>query len=72
MSVTEILDEISKLPAEKRHLVAERLHAMEIAEIEESPELLAAIDEGIRSLDRGEGIPFEKVRAEWEAKWPTR
>ncbi len=71
MSVTEILDEISKLPAEERHLVAERFHAMEAAEIEESPELLAAIDEGIRSLEEQGTVPWSEVFARLKAKWPT-
>jgi hypothetical protein len=40
-------------------------------EIEESPELLAAVDEGIRSIETHGGIPAEEVRrriATWVGK----
>jgi hypothetical protein len=40
-------------------------------EIEESPELLAAVDEGIRSIETQGGIPAEEVRrriATWVGK----
>ncbi len=72
MSVTEILDEISKLPAEERHLVAERLEELEAAEIEESPEFIAALEEGIRSLEKHGGPPLEEVATRLKAKWASR
>ena len=55
MSIKEILEELPKLtPEEKRQLwnVLNREVAHDIEE--ETPEILAAIDEGIRSLESGE------------------
>jgi hypothetical protein len=40
-------------------------------EIDESPELLAAIDDGIRSIEAAGGIPAEEVRRQigtWVSK----
>ncbi len=45
MSMTEILDEVSKLTAEERQLLFQRLNELETAEMEETPEMLAAIDQ---------------------------
>ena len=45
MSMTEILDELPKLSVEERHLLFQRLNELEIGTIEETPEMLAAIDE---------------------------
>lgn len=45
MSMTEILNELPKLSVEERQLLSQRLNELEIGEIEETPELLAAIDE---------------------------
>lgn len=39
--------------------------------IEETPELLAAIDEGLESLRTDGSIPFEVVKAELKKKWDT-
>lgn len=71
MSVTEILEELPKLKAEERHLLLERLNALEGENFEESPEMLAAIDEGIRSMEMHAGTPIEEVQVRWEAKWRT-
>jgi hypothetical protein len=45
MSMTEILDELPKLSVEERRLLFQRRNELEIGQIEETPELLAAIDE---------------------------
>ena len=45
MSMTEILDELPKLSVEERLLLFQRLNELETGEIEETPEMLAAIDE---------------------------
>jgi predicted transcriptional regulator len=37
---------------------------------EESAAYLAAVDEGIASLDAGRGIPYEKIRR-WLLSWGT-
>jgi hypothetical protein len=62
-TVAEIENAIDKLsPAEQREL-AERLNARLL---EETPEMLAAIDEGIRSLENEGGRYY--TRAELEQK----
>ena len=71
MSVTEILNELPKLSDEERHLLLERLNELEMAKLpegfEETPEMLAAIDEGIRSLEEHGCIPLETVMARLRA-----
>ena len=42
-----------------------------LSDFELSDEFEAFIDEGIAELDRGEGIPHEKVVAEMQAKYPN-
>ena len=55
MSIKEILEELPKLTEEeKRQLWNVLDHELAPEEDEESPEVLAAIDEGIRSLESGE------------------
>ncbi len=43
--MTEILDELPKLTDEERQLLIQRLHELGLGEIEETPEMLAAIEE---------------------------
>ena len=64
MSVTEILEELPRLKSEERHTLFMRLNELEAAEIEETPAMLAAIDEGIRSAENERGHSVEAVRAE--------
>ena len=45
VSMTEILDELPKLGVEEPQLLSQRLGELEIGTNEESPEMLAAIDE---------------------------
>ncbi|HPR30612.1 MAG TPA: hypothetical protein PLK12_00895 [Prolixibacteraceae bacterium] len=40
-------------------------------DVELTDELKAALDEGVDSLDRGEGIPHEKVLHELRTKYPN-
>jgi hypothetical protein len=55
MSIKEILEELPKLTQEeKRQLWNVLNHEVAHDVDEESPEFLAAIDEGIRSLESGE------------------
>ena len=52
MSITEILDELPKLKLGDRWAVWRRLSELEVDdEITPTPEMLAAIDEGLRSAD---------------------
>jgi hypothetical protein len=72
MSMNEILAEIPRLSASEREALLRRLVELEPgADIEETPEMLAAIDAGIRSLETGPGVPLEEARrrlGEWISK----
>ena len=61
MSMTEILDEVSKLSVEERKLLFQKLNEMEDADIEETPELLAAIEEA-RSEPLDTDVSAEELR----------
>ncbi len=66
-TVTEIEAAIEKLsPAEQREL-ADWLNSRLI---DETPEMLAALDEGIRSLENEPTVPLEDVRRKIKA-WAT-
>lgn len=66
-TVQEIQDAILHLPPQDRELLRHWLDDTE----EETPEMLAAIDEGLRSL-RDKGVtPLEKVRQNI-ARWATK
>jgi hypothetical protein len=68
MTAYEVIDQIKALPPEEKtkveafvqHEIEERLLA------EETPEMLAAVDEGVRSLDEKGGREY--TRAELEQK----
>jgi len=71
MSTAEILEELPRLARGEREKVLRRLEEIELAEGEETPEMLAAIDAGRRSLREGSGATVEKARqlvAQWTAK----
>ena len=75
MSIKEILEELPKLTEEgKRQLWNVLDHELIPEEDEESPEVLAAIDEGVRSLESGERTyTIEEVRehiAQIVEEWP--
>jgi len=57
-----------KKSLEHKHSIEERAEGMLI---EETPELLAAIDEGLRSAEMEECVQIEVVRAELKKKWAT-
>jgi hypothetical protein len=61
MSVIEILDELPKLSLEERHLLFQRLNELETGEIEETPEMLAAIDEAQASPHEND-LSVEEIR----------
>ena len=63
MSIKEILEELPKLTEEEKRQLWNVLDHELTPEDEESPEVLAAIDEGIRSLESGERTyAIEEVR----------
>ena len=41
-------------------------------EVEKTPEMLAAVDQGIASLQRYGGIPIEVVKARLKEKWESK
>jgi hypothetical protein len=67
-TVTEIEAAIEKLPLEEQRELADRLNARLF---EETPEMLAALDEGIRSLESEPTVPIEKARLKIK-EWATR
>ena len=71
MSMTEILDELPKLARAEREKVWQRLEELELAEIEETPGMLAAIDAGRRSIRDGKNHTVEQAR-DLIAQWTTQ
>ncbi len=71
MSVAEILKELPKLSADDQELIRDRIDELLTESYEETPEALAAIDEGIRSAETEPGIPIETVREEVRS-WFTK
>jgi hypothetical protein len=59
MSIKEILDELPKLTPEERQYVREWL---ESDEFPETDELIAAVDEGIRSSETEQSLSIEETR----------
>jgi hypothetical protein len=62
MSTSEILDQLPKLGRSEREKVWQRLEELELAEIEETPEMLAAIDAGRSSVREGKTHTVEQAR----------
>jgi len=71
MSIAEILEELPKLQSQERHLLFERLEALEDDQLQETPEMLAAIDAGRQSLREGRTYTPNEVRA-LVKQWATR
>ena len=74
MSMTEILEELPRLGRVEREKVWQRLEEIELGKVEETPEMLAAIDVGAsamscstapwkRGKDRSSGRPSNTVPA---------
>ncbi len=61
MSVADILEVLPKLTASDRDLLFQRLSEMGAGDIEESPELIAAIDEAEAAPEDGDVSP-EQMR----------
>lgn len=63
MSMIEILDELPRLGTEEREAILLRLIEIDrTTGSEETPEMLAAIDAGLRSMEIDQGVPIEDVR----------
>ena len=70
MSVEQILEELPKLTPEDRRRILELLAQLESENAHAlTPEESTAIDEAIRSLEAGKGIPASEVRQRFTAKW---
>jgi len=71
MSTSEILQELPKLERSERAKVWERLEELELAEIVETPEMLAAIDAARLSVKAGKTYTAEQAH-EFVAQWTTK
>jgi predicted transcriptional regulator len=70
--MTEILEELPRLDHSERQAILRRLIELDAGiDIEETPEMLAAIDAGVASLETGSGLPLEQARQRI-AGWATR
>jgi hypothetical protein len=70
VSLTEILQELPKLTDHERdELLLYLLEWKDSSDIEETPELLAAIDEGTWSAENEPMSSLEDVRKRLEEKW---
>jgi hypothetical protein len=70
--MTEILEELPRLDHSERQAILRRLIELDAGtDIEETPEMLAAIDAGASSLETGSGVPLEQARQRI-AGWATR
>ena len=58
-ALAEIQQAILELPIQERSQLWDSFLEREV---EESPEFMAAVDEGIRSIETGSGIPAEEMR----------
>jgi hypothetical protein len=71
MSMTEILEELPRLGRVEREKVWQCLEEIELGTVEETPEILAAIDAGRRSIREGNATTIEQARnliAQWTTK----
>jgi len=72
MSVNEILEEIPRLNASEREGLLRRLVEMDAgADLKETPEMLDAIDAGVRSMETGEAVSLEEAHrrlGQWISK----
>jgi hypothetical protein len=71
MSTVEILEELPKLDRQDRYKLLERLEELQCEDFEETPEMLAAIEAGRRSLREGKRHTVEEARAlirQWTTK----
>jgi len=72
MSMTEILDELPQLSDGERQTILRRLIQLDAGpELDGTPEMIASIDAGIRSMESGPGVPLEEARRRI-AGWITK
>ena len=72
MSMTEILEELPRLSDGERQIILRQLIQFDAGlEVDETPEMLASIDAGVRSMETGPGVPLEEARRRI-AGWITK
>jgi len=72
MSMTEILEEFPRLSDGERQIILRQLIQFDAGlEVDETPEMLASIDAGVRSMETGPGVPLEEARRRI-AGWITK
>lgn len=71
MSTTEILEELPRLARDEREKIWKRLEEIELGEMDETPEMLAAIDEGRRAIGEGKIVDIEEMRRR-VGQWTTQ
>jgi len=64
MSLTELIQKIHELSPEEQEIIRRELDGLHEQDFEETPEMLAAIDEGLRSLREEPTITLEELRKE--------
>jgi hypothetical protein len=64
VSLTELIQRIHELTPEEQEVIRRELDQVQMVDEEETPEVLAAIDEGLRSLKEEGSIPIEDVLKE--------
>jgi len=73
MSLTELIQKIHELSPEEQQIIRRELDGLQESDFEETPEMLAAIDEGLLSLREEGSIPIEEVERRmksWTFKSP--
>ena len=72
MSMTEILEELPRLSDGERQIILRQLIQFDAGlDTEETPEMIASIDAGIRSMETGPGVLLEEARRR-VAGWITK
>ena len=62
MSMSEILDELPRLDEGERRTILHRVTELDPGIVlDETPEMLAAIDAGIRSMESDPGVPLAEA-----------
>jgi hypothetical protein len=70
MSTSELLDQLSKLGRTDRQKVWQHLEELEMSDVEETPEMLQAIDAGRSAVREGKTHTIEQAR-DLIAKFPS-
>jgi hypothetical protein len=61
MSLAELIEKIHQLTPDEQDVLRRELDNLQEADLEETPKMLAAIDEGIRSAEKGPNITLDEL-----------